>query len=668
MRHPIDITENLFIPLPDGRRLAARLWCPAGGGRHAAIVEYMPYRKRDATRSRDEPIHAWLAARGHACLRVDMHGSGDSDGVLRQEFQAREQDDAVDMIAWIAAQPWCDGDVVLLGKSWGGFSALMAAMRRPPALRAIVAVCAGDDRYDQSLHFTGGALLCETLWWSDAMMLFNMRPTDPAISGAAWRERWLERLAENPPWLGEWLHHLRRDDFWRHGSVSDAPAAIACPVLAVGGWADYISRSVPRLMASLSVPRWGIAGPWGHHYPQDGIPGPAIGFLQEVVRFLDTVLTGGPGLADTPMFRAWIGEFHAPGPMHVDQAGRWVAEAEWPSPHILSRVLHLDAGTLAAAAPPPVMLQHRSPQTVGLCAPEWLSQAVPGEAPMDQRPDDGQSLCFDSAPFVARLDMLGSAVLDIELAVDRPLALLAARLNAVAPDGTSLRVTLGILNLTHRDSDAEPVPMVPGGRTRIRLVFPEVGYSFAPGERIRLALSTTYWPIVWPGPAPVALTVFIGASRLTLPERPPRQADAGLRPFDPPAAGPPTPITVLEPARIARRISHDLMTGIHTLEVSGDGGFLGPGRRYRLDDTGTIMGHALRKRCIIAADDPLSACIEIAEDMEFERGDWIVTLATTTQLTASVSDFILEATTRATDAGAVVHEKTWRVTAPRDLV
>ena len=663
----VEITENLFIPLPDGRRLAARLWRPVGAAA-ACVVEYMPYRKRDATRTRDEPIHAYLAARGYACLRVDMMGSGDSDGILAQEFAAQEAIDGADLVGWIAAQPWCNGDVAMLGKSWGGFAALMTAMRRPPALKAIVVVCGGDDRYDQSLHFTGGALLCETLWWSDAMMMFNMRPPDPAISGEAWREMWRGRLEANPPWLAEWLRHLRRDDFWRQGSVSDVPERIVCPVFAVGGWADYISRSVPRLMASLEVPRWGIAGPWGHHYPQDGIPGPAIGFLQEVDRFLDTALRGGTGLAETPRLRAWIADFHAPGPNHVAQTGRWVGEAAWPSPHIVPRVLHLNSGRLDDVAEATRALTHRSAQTVGLCAPEWLSQGLPGEAPLDQRGDDGQSLCFDSAPLRERLDILGSAVLDLEISVDQPVALLAARLNAVAPDGTSLRVALGILNLTHRESDADPMALVPGERVRVRLTMPEVGYSFAPGERIRIALSTSYWPIVWPSPVPVTLTLHSGGSTLMLPVRPVRSEDAALRPFDPPESGPATPVTVLEPARITRHLTQDLMSGAWTHEVNGQGGFLGPGRRYRLDETGTVMGHTIHKRCVIHPDDPLCASIEIAQTMEFERGDWNVMLATTTRLTATASDFVLEATTRATDSGVVVHEASWRTIAPRDLV
>jgi uncharacterized protein len=662
--------ENIFIPLADRTRLAARLWLPDNAADHPVpvVVEYMPYRKRDQTRPRDEPIHAWLSQRGYACLRVDMRGSGDSDGLLLQEFQKQEQDDAIEMIAWLAAQPWCDGSVAMLGKSWGGFAALQVAMRQPPALKAIIVVCAGDDRYDQSLHYTGGALLNQQLWWNNTMMLFNMRPPDSAIVGATWTATWRTRLEAVAPWIGEWLKHQRRDAFWHHGSVSDDPTALRCALFAAGGWADYISRSVPRLLASVQAPRWGIVGPWGHHYPHDGIPGPAIGFLQECKRFLDTTLKGDTSCAEEPRFRAWIADWHSPGPEHVEQTGHWVAEQQWPSPRIRPRTWHLAATGLSVEPAVSATLTHRSKQTVGLCSPEWLSQAVPGEAPLDQSEDDGKSLTFDTEPLTERLEALGSAVLELEIAVDQPLAMLAARLNDVAPDGTSLRVALGILNLTHRDSHQSPQPLQPEQRYNIRLTLAETGYAFAPGHRIRIALSTTFWPIVWPSPAPVALTLHTGTSRLILPERSPDPADATLRAFDPPEAGPPVSITILEPARISRSLTRDLLTGKHILIVEGEGGFLGPGRRYRLDPTGTILGHRICRRFEITENDPLSAQIEISEEMELERGEWQVRLTATTRFRSTATDFLVEAEIQAYHGASVIHQRAWQITQRRDLV
>jgi hypothetical protein len=665
----IEVHENVWIVLADGRRLAARLWMPRGApaGSLPAVVEYMPYRKRDATRPRDEPIHAWFAAHGYAALRVDMHGSGDSDGILTQEFQKQEQDDACEIVAWIAGQPWSNGAVALFGKSWGAFAALQAALRRPPALKAIVAVCGGQDRYDESLHFTGGAMLSEQLWWSDTMTLFNMRPPDPEIAGPGWRALWQRRLEANEPWLREWLHHQTRDAFWRHGSAADDPGAIGCPVFLAGGWADYISRAVPRLLAALRGPRWGLIGPWGHHYPQDGIPGPAIGFLQECDRFLRYALKGEAGAMDgVPMLRAWMPEDRRPGPDHAAERGRFVAEATWPSADIAPLALHLGDGRLQADPPRSgaPRLRHRSPQSLGATAPEWLSMGIAGEAPRDQREDDGRSLVFDGAPLDARVEILGAAELEIDLAVDRPAGILVARLCDVFPDGTSLRVSLGVLNLTHRAGHERPLAMTPGQTTRIRLRFPEVAHAFKPGHRIRLALSNAYWPVLWPSPEPVTMEVTPGTSRLVLPIRAADGPDGDV--LSPAEAGPPAATTILETARISRTQSRDVGTGRVDYVLDADGGYLGPGRRWRIDATGTEIGHRIRRSFSIHDDDPASARAEFVQTMELARGDWRVRLETSTSLAADATSFHAKCDAAAFDDDREIFRRTWRFSVPRD--
>lgn len=663
----IETVETLWIPLDDGRRLAARLWLPKTARTMPvpAVVEYMPYRRRDATRPRDEPIHGWFAAQGYAALRVDMHGSGDSDGILRQEFQAQEQDDACDMIAWIAAQPWCDGAVALFGKSWGAFAALQAAMRRPPALKAVIAVCGAQNRYDESLHYTGGVKLVEQLWWSDTMMLFNMRPPDPAIVGPRWREMWRARLDANAPWLETWLHHQRRDAFWRHGSVADAPDSIGCPVFAIGGWADYISRAVPRLLAALTVPRWGLIGPWGHHYPQDGIPGPAIGFLQECDRFLRFALRGETtAMAGVPMLRAWMPEERHPGPDHAPETGRWVAEPVWPAPGIASRAWHLSPTGLVDRPGPSATLTHRSPQSLGASTPEWLSMGLPGEAPQDQRADDQHSLCFDTAALDERIEILGATTLTVDIAVDRPVAMLVARLCDVAPDGTSLRVSLGVLNLTHRQGHDRVVPMRPGAFERIVLHFPDVAHAFRPGHRIRLALSNALWPVLWPSPAPVEMTLRCGESRLDLPQRPGQRPDAAA--FAPPLAGPPSPVSILTPARIDRTRHRDPDTGLHHDTLDADGGYLGPGRHWRIDAVGTTIGHRIRRHFTIHDDDPCSARATIAQRMELARDDWRVALETSTRFSATAEAFEAQCEARALEGENEIFRRVWRFAIPRD--
>jgi putative CocE/NonD family hydrolase len=213
--------ENVWITLSDGCRLAARIWMPeaAEAVPVPAILEYVPYGKRDFTRQRDESIHPWFAAHGYAAIRVDMRGGGDSKGILQDEYLLQEQDDAIEVIAWIARQPWCTGNIGMMGKSWGAFNSLQVAARRPPELKAIIAVMGTDDRFAEDIHYSGGCLLGESLTWGAFMQVLNARPPDPVIVGPRWSEMWLERLDAETFWPETWLQHQTRDAYWQHGSV-----------------------------------------------------------------------------------------------------------------------------------------------------------------------------------------------------------------------------------------------------------------------------------------------------------------------------------------------------------------------------------------------------------------------------------------------------------------
>ncbi|HEY7766359.1 MAG TPA: CocE/NonD family hydrolase, partial [Aestuariivirgaceae bacterium] len=261
-KFPTDIVEieNVFIPLSDGTRLAARMWLPKDAEQHPvpAILEYLPYRKRDRTVDRDQMTHPYFAGHGYAAVRVDMRGSGDSDGVLKGEYLPQEQDDALEVIDWLARQRWCSGAVGMIGISWGGFNGLQVAARRPPALKAVVSICSTDDRYADDIHFMGGCLLLDKISWYSTMFSLNTSPPDPLIVGDAWRDMWMKRLKESGFWLEDWLNHQRRDAFYKQGSVCEDWSAIRCPVYAVGGWVDGYTNAVFRLLANLHCPRKGL--------------------------------------------------------------------------------------------------------------------------------------------------------------------------------------------------------------------------------------------------------------------------------------------------------------------------------------------------------------------------------------------------------------------------
>ncbi|MGH6873818.1 MAG: CocE/NonD family hydrolase, partial [Aestuariivirgaceae bacterium] len=341
---------NEWIPMPDGVRLAVRIWLPVDAEQRGvpAILEYIPYRKRDGTSLRDALTHPYLAGHGYAAVRVDMRGSGDSEGLLLDEYTKQEQDDAVAVIEWIAKQKWCSGRVGMMGISWGGFNALQVAARRPPPLKAIISLCSTDDRYGDDIHYKGGCLLSENLGWAATMFAYSSRPPDPKIVGKSWRKMWLERLRNEPLLIATWLRHPHRDDYWKHGSVCENWNAIEAAALCVGGWNDAYSNTVPRLVQGLKSPAKGIIGPWAHKYPHFAVPEPRIGFLQEALRWWDFWLKGEPTrVLGDPTFRTYIMDAMRPGTSISFIPGRWVKDHIWPSDSVQRQRLYFNGRGLS---------------------------------------------------------------------------------------------------------------------------------------------------------------------------------------------------------------------------------------------------------------------------------------------------------------------------------
>ena len=636
---------NTWITLADGTRLAARIWLPddAETDPVPAILEYIPYRKDDGTATRDAIMHPWFAGHGYAAVRVDQRGSGDSGGLLLDEYLPQEQDDALEVLEWLAAQPWCTGRVGIIGKSWGGFNGLQIAARRPPALGGVISVCSTDDRYATDVHYMGGCLLAsDMLPWASTMLAFNARPPDPAFVGERWREMWLERLEHTPPFAQAWIAHQRRDAFWKHGSVCEEFDAIQVPVYMVGGWQDAYTDAVFRFLGGYGGPAKGLVGPWGHLYPQSGAPGPAIGFLQECLRFWDHCLKADDNhVLDEPVLRAFMQEWVDPtAGHHAERPGRWVAEAVWPPAGASPRVLHLRAdGVLGDAAGDEAELAITGSQLTGLHSGPWCGWGAPGDDPGDQRAEDGRSLCFTSAPLGERTEILGFPEVALTLASDRPLALCAVRLCDVAPSGSSLLVARGLLNLTHRDSHESPEPLEPGRRYQVVVRMGAIAHAFGPGHRIRVAVSPTYWPFAWPSPEPVTLTLVAGAaSRLSLPVRAARAEDDALPPFEDPEIAPP-----LTTERIGgglgqgRLLTHDLATGQALLTVRTE-----HNGAYRLVEADLEVEETAVDTYGIVEGDPLSASVRCDWSIALARGAWRTRVVTSSALTADAASFLLD--------------------------
>ena len=630
--------EHTLIPLKDGTTLAARIWLPQDAEQSPvpAILEYLPYRKRDGTYERDSMTYPYLAGHGYAGVRVDIRGSGDSSGLLFDEYTKQEQDDALEVIAWLAAQPWCSGAVGMMGISWGGFNGLQVAARRPPALKAIVTLCSTDDRYADDVHYMGGALLTAGVGWASFFFRIMCHPPDPLLVGDGWREMWLKRMENVPLFLDLWMQHQRRDGYWRHGSVCEDYDAIQCPVYAVGGWTDGYKNAIPRLLERLSVPRKGLIGPWAHAYPHFALPGPQIGFLQESLRWWDHWLKGiDTGLMDEPMLRAWMTESMTPAPYHETLPGRWISETSWPPAGTAPRRLFLTDRGLLVEDTPLTPLALCSSQTVGKQAGEWCPFGTASDQAGDQQEDDLRSLVFETPPLDASIEILGAAIVTIDLVSDRPIANLIARLCDVRPSGESLRVSYGVLNLTHRDGHEWPSPLQVGQLYRVRIQLNDAASVFPAGHKIRLALSTTYWPMIWPSPEKATLTIVAGT--LDLPLRPAQALDQ-VRPLPEPVVAPPEKPTRVRPgvARIDRL----------NLELGTEGKF-----RFHIDE-----------------DDPLSAMVETERTQTISRDAWRIRIETRIRLSCTRDAFLLQADLRAWEGASEVCYREWTRSIPRDFL
>ena len=666
------VFENVWITLSDGCRLAARLWLPDGAEKQPvpAILEYLPYRKRDFTRRRDEGMHQYFAEHGYAGVRVDMRGSGDSDGIMHDEYLRQEQDDALEVIAWLARQPWCSGSVGMMGKSWGGYNSLQVAARRPPALKAIISVMGTDDRYAECIHYSGGALLHDNFWWGCIMQLFNARPPDPQIVGERWRTLWLERLQAEEFWPDIWLQHQHLDEYWKHGSVCFDYAAIECPVWFWGGWEDLYRDTPLRLAEHLRVPHKVTVGPWSHLYPHEGIPAPAVGYLQEAVRWWDRWLKGKDdgSLMSEPPLRFYMMDSVPPVPYMAERAGRWVVEESWPSPNVNITALTLNPGRLDAHPAPSVALELSSPQSTGLASGDWASFGVPGDLAADQSLDSFGSLEFDGAPLQERLEILGNTRVSLEVAADQPVAIVTARLIDVAPDGQAKLVARGFLNLTQRESRENPQPLVPGTRYRAQIQLTGTAYAFPVGHRLRLALSTAHWPIVWPAPEPVVLTVFTGASQLLLPVRTPQASDAQAPALPPPAAAPHSPVTVVREGRLERSVDIDQVTGRVNHRLFVDGGTFGPTGKLRLESPDVEISHLFERNYGIHPDDPNSGRAVMTQTCEMGRANWQVRIVTYAEMTSTPTTFELKAWLEAFEADTSICRRDWQSSIRRDLL
>ena len=678
--HKIIDIPHLWIPLSDGIRLAARLWRPVGSENKPvpAILEYIPYRKTDGRRADDEQIHPYFAGHGYACLRVDIRGSGDSEGLLFDEYLVQEQDDALEVIEWLTTQPWCNGNVGMMGLSWGGFNSLQVAARAPEPLKAIIAVGATVDRYNDDVHYKNGCLLNEHFGWGTSFTSFQTRPPDPDVVGEAWRDMWLNRLENLPFFTETWFEHPTRDEYWKHGSVCEDYGAIKAATLIVAGLNDLYVNAVPRLLENLDGPVAAITGPWAHQFPHLATPGPAIDFLGEALKWWDFWLKGegntstgefdslfslkrfnDGGLEFLPLPKTTV-YLEAHGNPHFPPERQWISEAIWPLTDNLTRNARFyltSSGSLSPQAEHAdlvPLLNIRSPVTLGSSGGELIPHCIGSELPQDQRSDNGQSVSFFSSTVDHPLHIWGEPSLQLQIKCNKPTGNLIVRLCDIAPDGSTSLVTRGMLNLNlyHNLEKAEPLPNQEAVSLNIPLDY--TAHVFKKGHRIELALSTHYWPLVWPSPDHPTITIDAAPAWLELPEYYCSQFGKFVvrdQDYAPPVAPPPTPLQTIRPPQNERKVTEDQARGITTLDILDDYG----ASIIKANDM--LNSGIKRERYTIREDDPLSATAELHWTHELGRGEWQVRTETVGNMWCDRDYFYLKTRVEAYEGERLVFEK-----------
>ncbi|MBI3747485.1 MAG: CocE/NonD family hydrolase [Chloroflexi bacterium] len=540
-RHEVETRLGAWIPARDGVRLSANLWLPIPaaadpGASFPAVLEMIPYGKDSWRRNADVARGTYLAQRGYALCRVDVRGTWSSEGIALDEYTEDETRDGYDAVEWLAAQPWCTGAVGMWGISYGGFTSIQVAKLRPPHLRAIVPIQATDDRYLTDVHYVGGCVTASELsQYAVSQVAMNAMPPDPAIVGEGWREAWAARLHATPPWLFEWLRHQHDGPYWRSGSLAPDYDAIDAAVLNVGGWMDSYVDAALRMQAACHAPSRTIVGNWVHGLPSSATPGPNLDELHEIVRFFDRWLKELPNGADAEPAITWFErEYAEPEPFPIAWPGRWRAAAAYPHPRVKVRTWSMSPGDLPlvgrlldtdgpAHAVGVAEFRHRP--TLGTRGSlSWGAGGEPNGLARDLRPDESLGPTFTSEPLDAAIEILGVPEVALVIESSSPVATIVVRLTDVAPDGISAQVSAGILNLTHRGSHERPEPLQIGRKLGVGISLRPAGYRFLPGHRVRVSISSSAWPVIWPSPHPTTFRLHHGSdepSFLRLPVVPP---------------------------------------------------------------------------------------------------------------------------------------------------
>ncbi len=658
--------KEVWIPMPDGVRLAASLFMPAdrqASAKFPVLLEYLPYRK-DESRHHRFALFSYFVARGYVVARVDIRGSGTSEGkLIAYEYTDQEQEDGEVVIDWLSKQPWSTGKVGMFGLSWGAFNSIQMAMRNPPALKAIVAIQGTDDLFRDDCHFIDGMMHVDSYEFGQDIANILPTPPDYALDEAYFYDRF-----DTEPWLLIYKRNQRDGPFWNRASLNSDYSSIRVPTFVIGGWYDGYRDSVPRMLEKLEAPVKGIMGPWAHTWPNEPYPEPGIEWRHEAVRWFDHWLKDEKtGIMDEPRFAVYVREWHPPGVVEK-VPGYWRWEDGWPIDRTKKRVMYAHADHSLSHAPfvetGGQVHRLRYIPTVGVEASgnvNWW-----GDFPWDQRGTDAYSLVYDSTPLDQDTEILGFPKAVLHVSADAPLADWIVRICDIAPDGTVTQVAAAGLNGAQRESPEEPKPLVPGQLYKLEFDLHFTSWIFPKGHRIRLAVSNALWPMIWPTPYAMTTTLVTDSadtSHVVLPIIP--RFDRAKPEFLPPAEDPKLPgygyleigdesVSGYAETRRIGRMPLEFKTRVTSSAAYGS---VYPWATIKYWEN---MAHEAQD------NEPFRAGVTGKSRYMIELDNRTVTVEGDLSLTSDAENFYYTYTRRALENGKLIKEKTWKETIPRD--
>jgi hypothetical protein len=512
---------------------------------------------------------------------------------------------------------------------------------------------ATEELFHDDIHYIDGILhVDEYLIMIDLLNALSPPPAFPVD------EETLAARFDREPWGLAWMQQQRDGPYWRRASLRPRYDALDVPAMHIGGWFDGYRDSVPRMVDHLRSPARGIVGPWNHSFPHDATPGPAIEWRAEAVRWWDRWLKGEEnGVEDEPPLAVYVCDSRPPDPSVAEIPGEWRWLDGWPPSGLQERDLRLGPdGDLGGGSQEAAEHSLVSVPSAGVEAGPWWGEVTP-----DQRPLDQTSLVYETTPLAEDLVVVGMPRAKLVASSDAPLAHWFCRLCDVSPEGLSTLVSGGGLNGAHRDSPAEPQPLEPGRWYRLTVDMRFAGWRFRAGHRVRLAVSSSLWPMMWPTPSRVTTRLRAGgpdASHLVLPV------------LEGPSAPPPRTFEPPEPRRHPPGVetSGDGFPQPWSVETEQDGTRVAEWRgesRTVLPWSTQVVKEAMRAR--VHDDHPELASMEGEAETVIELEGRTLVWRGRLDLSSDPTHFDYHYRRELVENGRIVRDREWHERIPRDF-